>query len=75
MEILTIHPNNKDQLEAIKAVLKALKIPFKKNESPYYPAFVKKVREAENEREGSITLNSTEEIDQYFKGLDINVQD
>ena len=28
MEAITIHPENAEQLEAVKAVLKALKIPF-----------------------------------------------
>jgi len=75
MEVLTIHPYNKQQLEAIKAVLKALKIPFKKNESTYHPEFLKKIQEAEKERKGSLILNSAEEIEHYFKSLDINVQD
>ena len=32
MESLTIHPQNKEQYKAIKAVLEALKIPFEKSE-------------------------------------------
>jgi hypothetical protein len=40
MEALTIHPQNDEQLKAIKSVLKALKIPFYK--SPYNPEYVKK---------------------------------
>ena len=47
MESLTIHPENKAQLTAVKAVLKALKISFEKNENSYNPEFVKKIKESE----------------------------
>lgn len=56
MEAIIIHPENKEQLNAVKAVLKALKVPFEKakvlkgslkEESPYDPEFVKKIRESE----------------------------
>jgi hypothetical protein len=45
MEALTIHPQNNEQLEAIQSVLKALKIPFEKEVSPYRPEFVKMIQE------------------------------
>lgn len=75
MEALTIHPKNKKQLEAIKSVLKALKIPFKKEESPYDTEFVKMIQEAEQNSEGSIILlESKEDLDNYFISLEKNVQ-
>lgn len=74
MEALTIHPKNKEQLRAIKSVLKAMKIPFEKKESPYDPAFVKMVHDAEEERDGAITLTSSEDIDEYFNRLENEVQ-
>jgi len=74
MEALTIHPKNNEQLEAIKSVLKALKIPFEKVESPYDPEFVKKIQRAEKNREGSIILDSKEDFDNYFKSLEKDVQ-
>ena len=74
MEALTIHPKNNEQLEAIKSVLKALKIPFEKEESPYNPEFVKKIQRAEKNREGSIILESKEDFDNYFKSLEQDVQ-
>jgi len=43
--------------------LKALKIPFKKEESRYDPEFVKMIQEAEKNREGSIILESKEDLD------------
>ena len=75
METLTIHPQNNEQLEAIKSVLKALKIPFDKKESPYNPEFVKMIYESEKDREGTIILSSEGDIDNYFQNLEVNVQD
>lgn len=74
METLTIHPKSKEQLDAIKSVLKALKIPFEKKESPYDPEFVKMIQEAEKNREGAIFLESEEDLDNYFKSLEKDVQ-
>lgn len=49
METLIVHPENKEQLVAIKAFMKALKINFEKkaDESPYNPDFVEMVKKAE----------------------------
>jgi len=69
MEVLTIHPKNSDQLEAIKSVLKALKIPFEKKESPYDPEFVKMIKEAEKDRKNSIVLKTKEDIEKFFEEL------
>ncbi len=49
MESITIHPENKAQLTAVKAVLKALKISFEKTETTYNPEFVKKIKESETD--------------------------
>jgi hypothetical protein len=45
MEAILIHPNNKEQLAAVKAFAKALKMSFetKQVENPYNPEFVKKI--------------------------------
>ena len=69
MEALTIHPKNKEQLEAIKSVLKALKIPFEKEESPYDPEFVKMIRNAEKDRKNSTVLKTKEDIEKFFEEL------
>lgn len=49
METLVMHPANKEQLAALKAIAKALKIPFEKREEKeqYNPAFVKMIKDAE----------------------------
>ena len=59
MEALLIHPNNKEQLEALKAFAKALKMKFETataETSPYDPEFVKKIqsgREAVKDGKGT----------------------
>jgi hypothetical protein len=45
METLIVHPNNKEQLTALKAFMKAFKITFEEEKSPYNPEFVAKVQE------------------------------
>jgi len=75
VEAITIHPQNNEQLEAIKLVLKALKIPFDKSERAYNPEFVKKIQEAEENQEGAVILTKAEDINNYFNHLESNVQD
>ena len=43
METMIMHPKNKEQLSALKAIAKALKIDFETTASPYDPVFVKKI--------------------------------
>jgi len=43
METLTIYPKTKEQLKAVKAVLKTLKIDFKSERSLYNPEFIEKI--------------------------------
>jgi hypothetical protein len=43
METLIVQPKTKEQLTALKAFIKALKIDFKSEKSPYDPEFVKKI--------------------------------
>ena len=69
MEALTIHPKNREQLKAIKSVLKAMKIPFEKKDSPYDPEFVKMIQDAEKERKDSTVLETDEDIKKFFEEL------
>ena len=43
MGTLIVQPKTKEQLTALKAVIKALKIDFKSEKSPYNPEFVEKI--------------------------------
>jgi len=47
METLIMHPENKQQLLALKAIAKALKISVETQKSPYDPDFVAMVKGAE----------------------------
>ena len=56
METLIVHPENKAQLNAIKQVLKAMKISFEKKEKPYNPEFVEKILQGDRDfAEGKYT--------------------
>jgi hypothetical protein len=43
---MIMHPKNKEQLSALKAIAKALKIDFETEKSPYNPEFVKEILQA-----------------------------
>jgi hypothetical protein len=62
METLIVYPKTKEQLAALKAVIKALKIDFRSNASPYNPEFVEKI------------LQSREDI-KNGKGVKIDTKD
>jgi len=64
METVIIHPENKDQLSALKAFAKALKVKFEVNKSPYNPEFVAKIRKSQQQlAEGKfITIDSSKSI-------------
>ncbi|RZL29850.1 MAG: hypothetical protein EOO96_19355 [Pedobacter sp.] len=49
METLIVRPKNKEQLAAIKAFVKALKIDFTSEKSPYNPEFVAKILKAKSD--------------------------
>jgi hypothetical protein len=49
METVIAKPANKEQLAALKAVMKALKIDFTTEKSPYKPEFLAKVDKAEEQ--------------------------
>ena len=43
METLIVQPKTKEQLTALKAFIKAMKIDFTSEKSPYDPEFVEKI--------------------------------
>ncbi len=64
METLTIHTKNKAQTAAIKAVLKAMEIPFESSDkSNYNPEFVAKINASEEEEKyGKTTAIKTDDL-------------
>jgi hypothetical protein len=52
METLIVQPKTKEQLTALKAIMKVLKVDFKTEkgaEGPYSPEFVAKMKKAEED--------------------------
>ena len=51
METLIVHPDNEEQLAALKAFMKALKISFKEKKPAYDPEFVKMIQQGDEDLE------------------------
>jgi hypothetical protein len=64
MQTVIVHPKSKEQLSALKAFVKALKMDFETEPSPYNPEFVAKIKEAQKQAdEGQyITLDPSKSI-------------
>ncbi|MFV0565655.1 MAG: DUF2683 family protein [Flavobacteriaceae bacterium] len=64
------HTMDPSQIEAIKAFMKALKIKFElsKEESPYNPEFVKKIKDGDEDlKKGKGRKITIQEIDSLWK--------
>jgi selenophosphate synthase len=61
---ITAYTNDASQIDAIKAVLKALKIKFEvATEKPYNPEFVSKIQESrEQYKKGNFAVIKTEDL-------------
>ncbi len=61
---ITAYTNDTSQIDAIKAVLKALKIKFEvATEKPYNPEFVSKIQESrEQYKKGNFAVIKTEDL-------------
>ena len=66
MEAIAVHPQNKKQEKALKALFEAMDIPFEPlntSKSPYNPAFVKKIKESlEQAKRGEVKKVKTEDL-------------
>ncbi|OWK71123.1 DUF2683 family protein [Pedobacter sp. AJM] len=63
METLIIHPKDKEQLSALKAFVKALKIEFTTEKSPYKPDFVAKIKRSQEQmKEGKGVKIAVEDL-------------
>ena len=49
MGTLIVNPESKEKMHALKAFMKALKISFKEDKSPYNPEFVEKIKRSEED--------------------------
>lgn len=70
MTTITVHPENASQIEAVKAIMKALKIKFEiSKEKPYNPDFLEKIKRSEEDfKNGKFTRVKKEDL-QNFLGL------
>ena len=60
METLVVQPKNKEQLVALKAIMKALKVDFstdKSTKSPHSPEFAAKIKKSEEDIKAGRTTN------------------
>jgi len=63
METVVAHPANKEQMNAIKAFMKALKVDFKIEKSPYNPEFVAKIEKSRQEiKDGKGVIIAVEDL-------------
>lgn len=67
---ITAYTNDEKQIEALKAFMKALKIKFeiKKEDNPYNPEFVEKIRQGDEDlKNGKGRTVTLEELDSLWK--------
>lgn len=63
METLIVQPKTKEQLTALKAFIKAMKIDFRSEKSPYDPEFVEKILQGrEDIKNGKGVRIATEDL-------------
>jgi len=68
METLIFQPKSQEQLKALKAFAKALKISFKTEEKPYDPGFVAKMKKSREDFEAGKGREITiDELDSLWK--------
>jgi hypothetical protein len=67
---ITAHAENDSQIQAVKAVMKALKIKFTiSKETPYDPEFVAKIEESRKQsKEGKVSRVNQEDL-KHLMGL------
>ncbi len=67
---ITAYTDDSSQIEALKAVMKALKIKFEvtKESNPYNPEFVEKIKQGDEDiKNGKGKVVTLEELDQLWK--------
>ena len=68
METFIFPPDNQEQVKALKAFAKALKISFKTEEKPYNPEFVAKIKKSQEDFEaGKGRVITIDELDSLWK--------
>jgi ribosomal protein S20 len=65
MSTLIVHPENKEQLSALKAFMKAFNIAFEENKQPYNAQFVNKMKVSKQQAANGETVKIT--LDEIWK--------
>ena len=66
--VLIAHPETVEQLTALKAVMKALKIKFEISKETYNPEFVEKIRKSRKDyKDGKGTIMTLDELGSLCK--------
>jgi methionine synthase I (cobalamin-dependent) len=66
MESILIHPENVEQLETIKAVLKALKVPFEPQSNSLPPHVIKDIEKGLGQAKSGQTISFEEFKEKHF---------
>lgn len=71
MTTITVHPEDASQIQAVKTIMKALKIKFEiSKEKPYEPDFVEKIKRSEEDfKNGKFTSVKVEDLTKYIDNL------
>jgi len=71
MTTITVHPKDASQIEAVKAIMKALKIKFEiSKEKPYNPDFVAKIKRSKDDfKNGNFTSVKVEDLSTYIDNI------
>ncbi|TDG37739.1 hypothetical protein EZJ43_01190 [Pedobacter changchengzhani] len=65
MSTLTVHPENQEQLSALKVFMKAFNIVFEENKQPYNAQFINKMRLSKEQASKGETVKVT--LDEIWK--------
>ena len=66
MESILVHPENKEQLKAVKAFLKALKVDFEPQQKTFPPHVLAGIKRGLEQSKNGQTISLEEFKDKYF---------
>ena len=69
MQSILIHPENAEQLKTVKAMLKALKVPFEPQSGSLPPHISKSIEKSIKQYEGGQTISLQQFTEKHFSGI------
>lgn len=67
MKGITIYPENKEQLQAVKSILKVLKVPFEQQQAPLAPHVIESIKKGLEEAKEENTIELAEFKKKHFR--------